>query len=270
MTIVEQCMSEREGAAELRRAVEGLEIALPPLDSDQDEEWVIAKTEDGWRKIRLHDYNEVFKVPGLYEKWVYETLRCQSPTKIADLMARALLREGALAGDCVTLDLGAGNGCVAEELERIGLTKFVGVDLIAEAAESAERDRPGLYDDYVVCDLTDLSPKQRARLESHAFNTLVCVAALGFGDIPPLAFATAFNLISDGGWIAFNIKSNFLEADDTTAFALLVKRMMDEGVLGSLLEETYTHRLNPLGEQLEYVAIIGRKLRAIPDAWVAG
>lgn len=267
MTLLEPRMTDR-GRRDLATGGAAPEIVLPPIDSEQDEEWVIAKTEDGWKKIRLHDYDEVYEVPGLYEKWVYETLKCQSPTKVADLMARALLREGGLAEECVTLDLGAGNGCVAEELEGIGLKRFVGVDLIPEAKEGAERDRPGLYMDYVVCDLTDLSPKQEARLKAHAFNTLTCVAALGFGDIPPLAFATAFNLICDGGWIAFNIKCNFLEENDGSPFARLIRRMLDEGVLEAMLEESYTHRLNPLGEQLEYVAIIGRKLRAIPEAWV--
>lgn len=267
MTLAEVGQAGRAGERELRRAVRELEIALPPVDSAQDEEWVVARTDDGWRRIRLHDYDEVFKVPGLYEKWLYETLRCQSPQKIADLMARALLREGASAEDCVTLDLGAGNGCVGEELEGIGLTRLVGVDLIDEARAAAERDRPGLYADYVVCDLTDLSPGQAARLRAHAFNTLVCVAALGFGDIPPLAFARAFNLISDGGWIAFNIKSGFLDDAGGSPFARLIGRMIAQGILEPMLQEAYTHRLNPLGEQLEYVAIIGRKLGAIPEGW---
>ena len=39
------------------------------------------------------------------------------------------------------------------------------------------------------------------------------VAALGYGDIPPQAFAEAFNLISDHGWVAFNIKDRFLQEE---------------------------------------------------------
>lgn len=286
-------------ATELAEAIDRVEFALPPAESlSQDEEWVVVKTtgapgKDGaWRRIRLHDYHEVFRIPGLYEKWVYQTLRCQSPQRIADLMARCLLREGASASDCVVLDLGAGNGCVAAELRDIGIERFVGVDLIEEAKAAAERDRPGLYNDYVVCDLTALSKVDRARLTSHTFNTLVCVAALGFGDIPPRAFATAYNLITDGGWVAFNIKTEFLAPDlslrepppanespngtaretaprgEPSPFAILIERMMREGVLESMVQENYPHRLNPSGEELEYTAIIGRKLRNIPEDWI--
>ncbi|MDX9910482.1 MAG: class I SAM-dependent methyltransferase [Phycisphaerales bacterium] len=292
-------------ASELAGAIDRVEFALPPAESiAQNEEWVVVKTtgapgKDGaWRRVRLHDYHEVFRVPGLYEKWVYQTLRCQSPQRIADLMARCLLREGASASDCVVLDLGAGNGCVAAELRDIGIERFVGVDLIEEAKAAAERDRPGLYSDYVVCDLTALSKVDRARLAAHTFNTLVCVAALGFGDIPPRAFATAYNLITDGGWVAFNIKTEFLAPDlgldldsretppanespngtpretaprgEPSPFAILIERMMREDVLESMVQENYPHRLNPSGEELEYTAIIGRKLRNIPEDWIEG
>ena len=277
---------------ELADAIDRVEIALPPAeDISQDEEWVVAKTigapgsagKDGaWRRIRLHDYHEVFRIPGLYEKWVYQTLRCQSPQRVADLMARCLLREGASASDCTVLDLGAGNGCVAAELRDIGIERFVGVDLIEEAKAAAERDRPGLYADYVVCDLTSLSKVDRVRLNAREFNTLVCVAALGFGDIPPRAFATAYNLIADAGWVAFNIKSEFLSPDlslraasgadapEPSPFAILIERMMREGVLESMVQENYPHRLDPTGNELEYTAIIGRKLKNIPEEWIAG
>jgi hypothetical protein len=58
------------------------------------------------------------------------------------------------------------------------------------------RDRPAGYDDYRVLDLNALLVADRAELEGHAFDCLVCVAALGFGDVPPTAFAEAFNLVA--------------------------------------------------------------------------
>ena len=45
---------------------------------------------------------------------------------------------------------------------------------------------------------------------------MTTVAALGFGDIPPDAFAAAFNLVEDGGHVAFTIKEDFI-ATLTTA-----------------------------------------------------
>ena len=50
--------------------------------------------------------------------------------------------------DLRVLDLGAGNGIVAERLTEAGVGHIVGVDLLEEAAQAAERDRPDAYDDY--------------------------------------------------------------------------------------------------------------------------
>lgn len=247
-------------------AVQALEIALPPDTAlDQDQEWAVVQHGGRWRRIRLHDYEQVFEIQGFYEKWVYEALGGRSPQRIADLLARALLAEGADACSLRVLDLGAGNGCVAEELRDIGLGSFVGVDIIEAARTAAERDRPGLYDDYLVCDLTRLEPEERARLEAARCNALVCVAALGFGDIPPDAFTTAFNLVQTGAWIAFNIKTDFLnddpdDPDDRLTFAGLIRRMRRCRALEVLNEETYVHRVTGAGQELLYRAVIGRKL----------
>ena len=66
------------------------------------------------------------------------------------------------------LDVGAGNGMVGEELDRMGARHIVGVDIIPEAKEAAERDRPGVYDDYFVVDLTDVPAGDLARMEATA------------------------------------------------------------------------------------------------------
>jgi len=260
--------AELELPASLHSLVGTLEIALPmPDDSgdiEQDEEWIVVRVASGWRKIRLHDYHDVFAVPGLYEKWVYRALRCRSPQRISDLLARVLLREGVDAGSLTLLDLGAGNGCVADELRRIGLRTFVGVDLIPEAASAAERDRPGLYADFAVCDLTEPDALAEEVLGRYTFDAMACVAALGFGDIPPAAFIAAFNRVIDGGWIAFNIKTAFLEDTRPGSFAQFIASMIRDGTLEVLEQETYVHRLNPAGEELLYDAIIGRKRRPVP------
>ena len=161
------------------------------------------------RRIRFHDYHEIFKIPGLYEQLFYEELKCDSPRTIAGLIGEQV--DNDTAADLRVLDVGAGNGMVGEELDRMGAKHIVGVDIIEEAAEAAERDRPGIYDDYFVVDLTDIPADDQRALEEHRFNCLTTVAALGFGDIPPEAFAAAYNLVEDGGLIAFNIKERFVD-----------------------------------------------------------
>jgi len=253
-------------------AIRALEVALPAAAQgmEQDEEWIVAKTARGWQKIRLHDYADVYEVPGLYEKWVYELLECRSPQRVADLLLPAVAEDGLEAEDLSVLDLGAGNGYVADVLSARGVEHFVGVDIFEQAAEAAERDRPGLYSDYVVGDLTNLPCGQAAILAQNSFNCLTCVAALGFGDIPPEVFAAAFNQIEPHGWAAFTIKKDFVGDDDRSGFACLIKRMVEHGVMEKRVQKPFVHRVSTDGEELIYQAFIGRKRRDIPDAWIDG
>lgn len=230
---------------------------------EQDEEWFIAKIAGKWREFRLHDYAELFEVPGLYERVVYDILECRSHKVVRDLLSRTIEVMGKDTSDLRVLDLGAGNGVAAEELSKAGVRSIVGVDLLPEAAEAAQRDRPGLYDDYVADDLTDLEPASERTLESAQFNCLFCVAALGFGDISPKAFAEAFNLVKDGGWIVFTIKADFLTAQDRSGFAKLIRRMFDTNLVALHAEEEYVHRVNADGEGLYYKAFVCHKLRDI-------
>src|SRR4029078_11007857 len=116
----------------------------------------------------------------------------------------------------------------------LGVGSIVGVDLLPEAAAAAERDRPGIYDAYHACDLTDLPKDGREDLRTRDFNALVTVAALGFGDIPPLAFAEAFNFVADGGFVAFNIKEHFLDDGEPTGFSKLIGRVLETGIVEQL------------------------------------
>ena len=263
--------ASQEAERSLEEAIGSLEIALPsPNESlEQDEEWVVVRSERGWRKIRLHDYGDVFAVQGLYEKWVYEILGCRSPMEVRRFFGETLRDEGVDPGSLVALDLGAGNGIVAEELSKIGITRWVGVDIYEQAAKGAERDRPGLYDDFVVGDLTRLSEEQSRKLDRHTFTCLTCVAALGFGDIPPEVFGTAYNHVEDGGWIAFTIKEDFVGARDKSGFSALLERMVETGVMEIARREPYVHRVTADGQELIYHAFIGRKRRDIPGGWIA-
>ena len=165
-------------------------------------------------------------------------------------------------------DLGAGNGCVAEVLRELGVPFIVGLDLLPEARDAARRDRPGIYDDYLVADLCELSPADRARMQRHRLNCLITVAALGYGDVPPLAFGTAFNLIQTPGWLAMTIKEDFLNPEDQSGFARLMRRMIDAGIVEIQAHHRYCHRKSIAGEQLFYVAVVARKTRDVPQSWL--
>lgn len=263
-------MSEQgfqNSAAGTTALAERYEIHFPEgRDHEQDQEWCEVTIDGARRRIRFHDYAEIFALPGLYEQIFYEELECDSPRTVADLLCGHLEATG---GDCSELDVfdvGAGNGMVAEQLQSLGARSIVGADIIEAAAEAAERDRPGAYDDYFVVDLTDMPADVSAELEARRFSCLVTVAALGFGDIPPDAFAAAYNLIEPGGTIAFTIKEDFIADGDESGFSRLVHRALEDGTMELCARRRYRHRLSVSGEPLHYAAMIGEKRGDLPVA----
>lgn len=236
-------------------------------DADQHEETFDILLDGDWEEMRCHDYAAIYSLPGLYEQLFRDELHCQSPAAVTRALAHALDEHRDDPHGLRVLDVGAGNGMVAEELSNLGPETIVGVDIIPEAAEAAWRDRPDLYSAYYVMDLTDMTDHFWPELEDQHFTGMTTVAALGFADIPPLAFANAFNLVADKGWIAFNLKEDFLEGEDDTGFSVLVRRMMNEGVLDLKRQERYRHRISVAGEPLHYVALIGEKEGPVPLDW---
>ena len=97
---------------------------------------------------------------------------------------------------------------------------------------------------------------------------MTTVAALGFGDMPPLAFVRAYNLISTPGRVAFNIKEDFVHTRDPSGFSRLIRRMLDEQTMLPLAQERYQHRLSVQGNPLYYIAFVARKERDVSEAWV--
>ena len=231
-----------------------------PSDSgaelSQDEEWCEVLLGDDWTKIRFHDYGDIYAVEGLYEHLFYVRLRCQSPTVVATLLAEAVEEAGEDPAELTVLDLGAGNGMVGEALREHGFRELVGVDITPEAGEAVERDRPGLYAEYHVCDLLD-PPEE---LDGERFGAMTSVAALGFGDVPPEVFMAAFDRVEDGGWVAFTIKEDFLDrGEDDSGFAGLIAGMLRSGAIDERGRRRYRHRLDVAGDPIHYVAIAGVK-----------
>jgi predicted TPR repeat methyltransferase len=162
------------------------------------------------------------------------------------------------------LDFGAGNGVMGEELKKIGVARLVGVDILEEAKSATERDRPGVYDEYFIKDFTNLSNKDIEEVKSWNLNALISVAALGFGDIPPLAFVQALNLIDKEGWVAFNIKETFFYNTDKTGFSRLIRELIFSEFLKINHLERYRHRLSIEGNPLHYFTVICWKNADVP------
>ena len=243
-------------------------IQFPPSNSEKlgQDEVFFSLIEDGEAKrLRFHDYSEIYKRPGLYEQLFYERLRCNSPAKLADLLQRALNTVREPVTELRVLDLGAGNGMMGEVLKREGVARLVGADLIPEARDAAYRDRSTVYDDYYVGDFANLDPAMLDELREWRFDCLTCVAALGFGDIPPRAFFNAVKLVRTDGWLAFNIKETFLDHTEQSGFSRLVRELIFSKYLDIYHLELYRHRLSMEGTQLFYYALVGRMTASIPE-----
>ena len=242
-------------------------IQFPSHDTqslDQDEAYFYLHHNGSQERIRFHDYDIIYQQPGLYEQVFYDRLKCQSPAKVAAILRSAVERSGGEPSTLRVLDLGAGNGIMGEELRRMGVSRLVGADIIEEAKQAYLRDRPDVYDDYLVCDLANLDGDTQNELESWSLDCLTTVAALGFGDIPPEAFMNAFNLIQPGGWVAFNIKDTFLAQAETTEFSRTVRELVFTDYLEIHHLERYRHRLSINGEPINYYAIAGQKTADVP------
>ncbi|WP_419655799.1 hypothetical protein Dvar_49000 [Desulfosarcina variabilis str. Montpellier] len=226
---------------------------------DQDEEFFHVVTDDGQERIKIHEYDRVYDIPGLYEEVVYNRLQCDSPQVISDLLKDTLQDHGDGQDPLRVLDFGAGNGIVGECLrEAVDTEAIVGIDIIKEAKKAVKRDRPEIYDDYYVMDLSQPESHDEEKLNNWNFNALVTVAALGFGDIPTQAFINAFNLVNNNSWVVFNIKDRFFSEDDETGYNEILQDMIGNN-LKVYKKHHYCHRLSMAGEPLYYYAVVGRK-----------
>jgi len=235
---------------------------------NQDEAYFFLQGSGGQRKIRFHDYDEIYQVQGLYEQIFYDRLKCTSPAKVANILESSLKQSEDNLSELRVLDFGAGNGMMGEELKKHGISRLVGVDIIPEAYEATVRDRPGLYDAYYVEDFTDLDADKKEDIASWQCDCMVTVAALGFGDIPTKAFIESFNIIKKQGWVAFNIKETFFDMSDESGFSKMIRELLFSKYLDVYHIERYRHRLSIEGEPLYYFAIAGRKNADVPDEFL--
>lgn len=243
-------------------------VQFPPQnghDLEQDEVSFFLIEGDHKRRVRFHDYDQIYARPGLYEQLFYERLKCTSPQKVGEILKESLDENGRNFTELRVLDLGAGNGMVGDVLKSYGVARIVGADIIPEAKEACLRDRPFVYDEYYVADFTNLSPELEDEIDDWSINCLTSVAALGFGDIPPRAFLQAVNFVRDGGWVAFNIKETFLDNSDQSGFSRLIRELIFSEYLNVHHLQRYQHRLSMEGVPLFYFALVAEKKAPIPQ-----
>lgn len=232
-------------------------------ETSQDKEYCEVQIDGQWQKIRFHDYEHIYKIPGLYETIFYRTLRCDSPNRVTNILGQILLEKGQEIEGLRVLDFGAGNGMSGEALHSIGIRKIIAVDILPEAKEANWRDRPWVYYDYLVSDFTNITKEHKSEIEEFKPNALLTVAALGFGDIPTKAFTTAFNLIEKDGWIAFNLHEQYVGFHNKDGFAGLINKMIEDNYVRIEIYKRYLHRYTVTGEPIYYIALVAQKLKSL-------
>lgn len=244
------------------------QIQLPNEGSkevSQDKAFFYLVGDDGAKeKIVFHNYGRIFETPGLYEQIFYDRLRCTSPKVVTDILRKAIQSSNENFTELRVLDFGAGNGMMGEAMQKYGVARLVGADIVDSAKKATYRDRPGIYDEYYIDDFTKLDSKRVKEYQSWNFDCLTTVAALGFGDIPVAAFHQAMNLVKNDGWVAFNIKESFLKPSDQSGFSKFIRKLMLSEYLDVHFIERYRHRISIEGVPLYYFTIVARKTQDIP------
>jgi hypothetical protein len=216
----------------------------------QDEEALTVTWDDGRvERMRLHEYERVYAIPGLYEEVVQERLACLGPTVLADALV-----DAADSSAPRVFDLGAGNGVVGSELRSRGVEVLVGSDNIAAARGAAQRDRPGLYAEYLVGEVEALDPE--ALVERHGLDALVCAGALGLGHITADAFGSLWAAFPPGAVFAASVHEDLARHGGSDFGDWLADPPADTEVVG---RERFRHRLTMAGDELFYVAVVARK-----------
>jgi hypothetical protein len=222
--------------------------------------------EDGTtEQLRLHDYERLYALPGVYEAIVHDRLGCVSPARLAATLGAAVDGAGWRRADVRVLDVAAGNGVSGEALVAEGLGEgLVGSDIVPSARTAALRDRPNVYDQYLTLDLLALTAEQRRAIVQLRATALSCVAPVGDADsqVPPAALLAAAALLSDDAFVVYMHDPSYDVPDVITAerFAEVAGLAAQE-----VARERYVHRRTVNGEPFEMVGVVWRLRRAARD-----
>ncbi|MGD1869533.1 MAG: class I SAM-dependent DNA methyltransferase [Neomegalonema sp.] len=231
-----------------------------PGSARQDDEYMVADLDGETRRVNIHDYASMYQVPWLYDIALYHVLKCETPTEMSGAIKGVWDEHNVDMEGLRVLELGAGSGAFGHELRHtLGVGRLIGLDIEPKAAEAAKRDRPGLYDEYVVADLTALSTAEQEMLEDEQFNTVAMASATGWGNhIPMAGFEKGFELLRPGGWFIFHVTPN---DPDPECIELCdwVQAKVDSGALRQAYRRSHFHRKSSNGSEIFYDVVLGVK-----------
>jgi hypothetical protein len=234
-------------------------------DPEIGDELIEVRYDDGQvQQLRLHDYDQLYALPGVYEQIVQERLGCRSPAELASMLAEAVDGLGWERGGMRVLDIAAGNGVSGEALAAVGLRPVLGTDIVASAREAALRDRPGLYDEYLTLDLLALTDAQRSAVVGLQANALCCVAPVGDrpSQLPTAALVAAVRLLTADALVVYMHDPNVGGVDPVT-------QQLWNAALGGTAQITaqelqrrrYLHRHTVNGKPFEMDGVVWRLTR---------
>jgi len=204
-------------------------------------------------KIKLQDYQKIYQVTGLYDQ-IVSLLKYNTPEVLSTLLTNELQKAASTISQLTILELGAGNGIAGELLKNSGAKKIYGVDIIEEAYDAMNRERPNVYEKYFVEDLSMISSETSKILSKINFNCLFCSSALSH--IPPSAFSYAFDLMNSHAWIVVNL---WITSGFEKGTGALIKQMQAEKTLKIIKQHNYQHRLTVGGEAIMCTGIVAQK-----------
>src|SRR6266566_1578280 len=85
--------------------------------------------------ILIHDYDQLFKTPGLYEEVYFTLLHGRGPEVISAALADAMQHRNVSPSNYRVVELGAGNGVGARALQDQGFSDIIGIDRNSTAQE---------------------------------------------------------------------------------------------------------------------------------------
>lgn len=229
--------------------------------SHDGEEWVEFGPPGERRRIGFHDYRAIYSVPGLYERLFYETLGMRSTAEVVRLYGEVLDAEGIDPRAERVIDFGAGNGLGGNALRELGVGELIGIDLEPEAREAAARDRPGVYDDYLVGDLGAWSEDELGELRRRGPTAVLALSAVGLGHVPASVLGRALGVLPPGGIYGFAVTPTLLPGSEDPAgrasgFPGFLETLLHASE--PLREASYVHRRRPDGSDDMAVAFVGR------------
>ena len=118
-------------------------------EADQDQELCEIHLNGAWQRLRLHDYATIFSLPGLYEQLFYDVLQCSSPREVVSLAASVMRQRQLAATQSSAIDVGAGNGMVAEELHRLAILVVIEGEAHPEPCRWDIETAPGRVEEYL-------------------------------------------------------------------------------------------------------------------------